>query len=55
MTYHIAISPDGVAFRVEPGQAVPDHWKLFMWSDYYFNPDGSLKERFSRLPIYNAD
>ncbi len=52
MKWHIAISPARVAFRVEPGQAVPDDWKLFMWSGYYFKLDGSLKERFSRLPIY---
>ncbi len=50
--YQIAISPKGVAFRVRPGQKIPDDWKLFIWSDYYFKTDGSLKERFTRLPIY---
>ncbi len=62
MNWHIAISPEGVAFRVKPGQELPEGW-LIAKPDYtpsgsepgsciYFNPDGSLKERFSRLPIY---
>ncbi len=53
MKFHIAINPEGVAFRVKPGQALPDGWKLFIWSDYYFKTNGSLKERFTRLPIYD--
>ncbi len=65
MNWHIAISPEGVAFRIEAGQELPVGWYKVLpttfWLDTYygksegvnfFNPDGSLKERFSRLPIY---
>ncbi len=62
MKWHIAISPKGVSFRVEPEQELPEGWVRAKpdytpsgsesGGCYYFNPDGSLKERFTRLPIY---
>ena len=62
MNWHIAVSPEGVSFRVEPGQELPEGWVRIepgkadsiitrMGQDYFYL-DGSLKERFTRLPIY---
>jgi len=55
-SYQIAISPGGVSFRIEPDQTLPPDWIRLhperFDSQVYFNADGSLKERFSRLPIY---
>ncbi len=54
--YHIAISLGGVFFRVGLKQSLPEGWVRIDpdidRSQIYFNSDGSLKERFSRLPIY---
>lgn len=62
MNWHITISPEGVSFRVEAEKELPEGWVriepgeahnlITLMSQDYFNPDGSLKERFSRLPIY---
>ncbi len=54
--YHIAISLGGVFFRIETEQLLPEGWVRIDpeidRSEIYFKPDGSLKERVSRLPIY---
>ncbi len=61
MKWHIAISPDGVSFRIEPEQELPEGWVRISFYPYraggrtYFKSDGSLKKKYLRLPIYSAE